>query len=229
MAVAPALSYRIHKTCKQPGFGGKWDSPDRLHAETLTIAHAYGEHGKVPQTKLKMLYDETQLYGVFMVQDQYVLSLETEYQSDVAQDACVAAYLQPRPEQGYLALEMNCCGVLRAHYIEEWDSADSGARPHKVVVLPWKQGHQIRIYTTQFGVVSPEVTEPMTWYVEFVIPFSVFESYVGPLNIPSGNPWRANFFKCAGRCSHPHRVSWAPLLEGISFHQPDAFAPIYFG
>ncbi len=227
MAIAPALSYVVLKTRKQPGLGGKWNNPDRIHAEELSLTHVADDSTFQPQTDLKLLYDDTNLYGVFRVQDQYVLCRETEYQADVTRDACVAAYLQPNPDSGYLALEMNCCGVLRARYYEEPSTA-KGKLPGKIVHLPWRDGHQIRIYTSRFGAVASEIAEPMTWYLEFVVPFSVLERYAGPIQSLREQPWRANFYKCASSCSHPHRVSWAPLHDGVSFHQPDCFAPLYF-
>lgn len=227
MAMAPPLSYVVLKTRKQPGIGGKWDSPDRIHAEGLSLSCFSEESTFEPVTDLKLLYDEHQLYGMFQVQDQYVVCREKEYQGDVTRDACVAAYLQPNPDGGYLALEMNCCGTLRARYFEE-PSDGKGALQGKVVPLPWKDGYQIRIYTSQFGTIAEENTNSLTWTLEFVIPFSIFETYTGLHRPLRENPWRANFYKCAKECSHPHRASWVPLENGVSFHQPECFAPLYF-
>lgn len=227
MAVAPTLCYRVLKTRKQPGIGGKWKSPDRLHAEILRLEHSCDSSTFRPDVELKMLYDTENLYGVFRVRDQYVLCRESEYQGDVTQDACVSAWFQPVPDGGYLTLDINCCGTLRAYYIEENNETDVRL-PSRIVPLPWKKGHQIRVYASQFGLVNAEITEPMTWYVEFVLPFGVVEDYVGPLPPLSEHPWRANFYKSASACSHPHRVSWAPLPDGDGFHQTDCFGPLYF-
>ncbi len=227
MAVAPPACYRVFKTRKRVGIGGKWESPDRIHADSLSIAHFCADSASTPQSDLKMLYDDENLYGVFRVHDAYVLCRETEYQSDVTRDASVSAYFQPKPDRGYLALDINCCGTLRAHYIEE-PAGDRNSTPVKIVSLPWKHGHQIRIYTSQFGTIAPEKTGPMTWYVEFVLPFSIVEHYVGPLPALSEHPWHANFYKSCSACSHPHRGSWAPLTGGVSFHQPACFQPIHF-
>ncbi len=227
MAVTSTLSYVVLKTRKQPGIGGKWKSPDRIHAEELSINYFCDDSTFKPQTDVKLLYDDKQLYGVFRVRDQYVLCRETEYQADVTRDTCVAAYFQPDPEKGYLALEMNCCGALRARYYEEPSDA-IGALTGKIIHLPWRDGYKIRVYTSHFGTVESEIAEPLTWYLEFVIPFSVFETYTGIVKPLRQHPWRVNFYKCASSCSHPHRASWAPLESGVSFHQPDSFAPLYF-
>ena len=227
MAIAPPLSYVILKTRKQPGLGGKWDSPDRVHAEELELSCFTEESTFRPKTDLKLLYDEHNLYGMFRVHDQYVVCRESEYQADVTRDACVAAYLQPDPDSGYLALEMNCCGALRARYFEE-ASLEKGSLPGKITPLPWKDGYKIRIYTSQFGLITTENEASMDWQLEFVIPFSVFEQYTGLRYPLRDHPWLANFYKCTKESSHPHRASWAPLYNGISFHQPECFAPLYF-
>ncbi|MCK5863130.1 MAG: carbohydrate-binding family 9-like protein [Candidatus Hydrogenedentes bacterium] len=227
MAMAPPLSYIVLKTRKQPGIGGRWDSPDRIHAEDLSLSNFCDDTGFKPTTDLKLLYDDTQIYGMFRVQDQYVVCREKEYQSDVTHDACVAAYFQPNPESGYLALEMNCCGTLRASYFEE-ANIEKGGLSGRIVPLPWRDGYQIRIYTSQFGTVESEIVNSITWQLEFVIPFSIFETYTGLLRPIRENPWRANFYKCTTQSSHPHRSSWAPLYNGISFHQPECFSPLYF-
>ncbi|HDP34620.1 MAG TPA: hypothetical protein ENN29_05865 [Candidatus Hydrogenedentes bacterium] len=227
MAVASELSYVALKTRRQPGIGGKWNSPDRTHAEELSLTYFCEDSEFRPQTDLKLLYDAQHLYGVFRVRDQYVYCAETEYQADVTRDASVAAYFQASPDGGYLAFEMNCCGTLRARYFEE-PSVEKGALPGRIAQLPWKDGHQVRIYTSQFGAIESEIPEPMTWYLEFVIPFALFEKYTIVNRPLRDNPWRANFYKCASRCSHPHRASWSPLRDGVSFNQPESFAPLYF-
>lgn len=227
MAMAPPLSYVVLRTRKQPGIGGRWDSPDRIHAEELALTHFTDGSTFEPRTSLKLLYDTQNLYGMFQVEDQYVLCQEKEYQGDVTQDACVAAYLQPNPDKGYLALEMNCCGTLRARYFEE-PTVEKGGLGGKMIPLPWKDGYQIRIYPSQFGAIDVEIKQPIVWSLEFVVPFSVLETYTGILPPPRENPWYANFYKCAKTCSHPHRASWAPLYNGVSFHQPECFAPLYF-
>ena len=227
MAIAPPLSYVVLKTRKQPGLGGRWDSPDRIHAEELSLSCFTEESTFQPKTDLKLLYDEHNLYGMFRVHDQYVVCYENEYQADVTRDASVGVYLQPGIDSGYLALEMNCSGTLRARYFEE-ASIEKGALPGKIVPLPWKDGYKIRIYTSQFGPITTEKEQPMLWQLEFVIPFSIFEPYIALRHPLRKSPWFANFYKCAKACSHPHRASWAPLCNGISFHQPECFAPIYF-
>jgi len=57
---------------------------------------------------------------------------------------------------------------------------------------------------------------------------ALFETFVGPLGAPSGQIWRANFYKCADESSHPHWGSWADIGERLDFHQPECFGEIIF-
>jgi hypothetical protein len=76
-------------------------------------------------------------------------------------------------------------------------------------------------------VVEPEIQEPTTWFIEFRIPISLLEKYVGPIGDPRGQRWTANFYKCGDKTSHPHWISWAPV-DQLNFHLPRCFGPIVF-
>jgi hypothetical protein len=75
--------------------------------------------------------------------------------------------------------------------------------------------------------VSPEITGPVTWILEFFVPFALLEKYAGPLGDLAGREWSANFFKCGDETSHPHWVSWQPL-PSLNFHLPECFGVIHF-
>ena len=79
------------------------------------------------------------------------------------------------------------------------------------------------------GPVAEEITTPITWYLEYTLPFPLLEAYLGPLHRAAGTTWRGNFFKCADHCSHPHWASWSPIGEALNFHQPQYFGILEFG
>jgi len=62
----------------------------------------------------------------------------------------------------------------------------------------------------------------VTWGVGFCVPVALFEAFTGPLGKLSGQAWRANFYKCGDKTSHPHWASWAPITQP-DFHMPDCF------
>src|SRR5205823_1983878 len=76
--------------------------------------------------------------------------------------------------------------------------------------------------------VDPERAEPTPWHLCCRIPLGVLAAQVGPLGPLPGQRWRANFYKCADRCSHPHWASWCPIGPALNFHQPHAFGWVAF-
>jgi hypothetical protein len=64
--------------------------------------------------------------------------------------------------------------------------------------------------------------------VAYRIPLALFEAYAGALGALPGTSWRANFYKCADRTSHPHWGAWNPIGEVLNFHKPETFGELRF-
>jgi len=138
----------------------------------------------------------------------------------------VEFFVQPREDRGYFNFEINCGGTLLLSYQENEAWKGASARPAGAV--PWELAQGVKIYHSMPKTVEPEITEPVVWHVEYFIPFSIFEAYLGELGNPAGQAWRANFYKCAENNSQPHWASWSPIEGELNFHRPQYFAPILF-
>ena len=86
----------------------------------------------------------------------------------------------------------------------------------------------MRIYHSLPRTLGREMTEPVEWSVEYFIPNSLFEYYVGRLPPGGERRWRGNFHKCADESSHPHWASWSPIGEKLNFHVPRTFGSFRF-
>lgn len=223
--------YVVRKVHQQPALDGVWDSPAWQHAQVAEVAHFHPKSSDHrPTTHLKLLYDANGIYVFFRVTDRYVLSTRTTYQEPVYRDACVEFFVQPKPGgasglDGYLNFEMNSGGTLLLHY--NVPSRKEG-EPATCEHVPWSLASQVRVYHSLPKVVSEEIKEPVTWCVQYFIPFSLLERYVGPLGNVAGQAWRANFYKCAEDNSHPHWSTWSPIGEALNFHQPQYFGVLCF-
>jgi len=206
---------------------GDWDSEPWSRAFTVHV-NLFRPEGSDhhPDTRARVLYDDEGLYVIFRVYDRFVRCLATEYQDPVYQDACVEFFVRPRAERGYFNFEMNCGGVLLLKYIEDCTRTDDGFK--KYLDVPAEIGGQVVAYHSLDAPIDPEIEDPVEWRVEYAIPFSLFERYVGPLGELPGQTWRGNFYKCAENNSHPHYASWAPIGEELNFHVPEHFAPLHF-
>jgi hypothetical protein len=76
--------------------------------------------------------------------------------------------------------------------------------------------------------VDPEIQGPVEWCLEYSIPLSIFEAYLGKAVDPAGGRWRGNFYKCGDETSHPHWASWSPIGEELNFHCPEHFGILEF-
>jgi hypothetical protein len=162
------------------------------------------------------------------VQDRYVVCRRTENQSLTSKDSCVEVYLQPGNEtSGYFNLEMNCGGALLLFYVLDPVRSDPGIFKHKIIVAQ-SLIDTMNIHHSLPRTLEREIADPVEWSVEYFIPRSLLEYYVGPLGAFGGQAWRGNFHKCADESSHPHWASWSPIGEKLNFHVPKTFGDFRF-
>lgn len=220
------MEYHIRKTVTPITLAANWDDAFWQNAETLEVKNFRPESsGHRPRVAARLLYDPAGIHGLFRVQDRYVRCVRTEYNSQVWKDSCVEFFVQPKPDAGYFNLEMNCGGAFLC-----WHIIDPTRTPDifkQFVRVPGEIAREIKVQTSLPRVVEPEITEPLTWTLQFFVPFALFAKFVGPLGDVSGQVWRANLFKCADETSHPHWASWSPVDE-FNFHLPRCFGEIRF-
>jgi hypothetical protein len=219
--------YTVRPASGRPGLDGDWAGPIWREANTATIENfSATSSAHRPVAQAKVVYDDAGLYVHFRVQDQYVRSIATEYRGDVWEDACAEFFVQPRVERGYFNFEVNCGGYMLLSYHEnkEW----KGESLRKGGGVPWELASHVNIWHSMPHTTDPEIAEPVTWQIEYHIPFSLFEAYLGPLGEMPGQKWRANFYKIAENNSHPHYGAWSPILKNSSFHQPRYFGHLRF-
>lgn len=224
------MEYRVNYLAEPAALTADWWAPVWQQADVITIDQFREESSRHrPITEARLLYSAAGIHGIFRVQDRYVRCVHTQFQDLVCKDSCVEVYFHPQTGQregnGYLNLEMSGNGTLLSYYITNAERAPGGFK--EFVKLTPEQGRQVAIRTTLPPVVEPELSEPTEWCLQFFLPFSVLEEYVGPLGSPSGQTWRCNLFKCADESSHPHWASWQPVPE-LNFHMPETFGVIRF-
>jgi hypothetical protein len=221
------MKYTIHRG--SPALDLNWDAPIWREAETLTIGNFLARSSDHrPLVQARVLHDDQSLYVFFRVEDRYVRSVATNYLDPVCRDSCVEFFVEPVAGKGYFNIEFNCGGTLLLFYIEDPTRNPGGPTEFKKMTKVEKEiAEQIKVAHSMPNVVEPEIAEPTTWLLQYSVPISVFETYVGHLGTLPGRTWRGNFYKCADKSSHPHWASWAPL-DAVNFHLPKCFAPITF-
>lgn len=216
------MRYQIARAAEVPDLSGEWDN---IPAVKLTNFRSESSNHR-PRTECRLQYDDRGIYGLYRVEDRYVRAAVTEFQGRVCTDSCVEFFVMPAGGRGYLGFEFNCAGVMLAHHVLD---------PRRKALGPLAEFREltagevktVKIFHSLSGRIEPEIPEKTVWRLGFFLPFSLFTGVTGAAKPDSGDVWRANFYKCADGCSHPHWASWQPVPE-LNFHLPECFGEIEF-
>lgn len=218
------MSCKVAKVATSPTIDANWEKAPWRAIEPQLIGRYVGEKPRhCPKTQVKIAYDDAALYVIFRVEDQYVRAVETEHNGNVCRDSCVEFFFTPGrdPRRGYFNLEMNCGGTLLFRYQD--------APRKNCVHLPANECSAIQIAHSLPEIVDPEIREPVTWTVEYRLPVAILDRYCKVDKPAPGVLWRANFYKCADRTSHPHWLTWSPIdVSPPDFHRPEYFGTLKF-
>lgn len=199
---------------------GNWEKPEWKEVPAADIARHMGETPEFsPRTLVKLRYDKQNIYGIFKVEDKFVQALVQEINGPVSTDSCVEFFFSPDVSSPleYFNLEINAAGVPLFHHVtsprKEYEEVDPEAIK------------KIQIAHSLPGIVTPEIQEPTTWYIEFRLPIELLKQYRSITSPAPGVIWKANFYKTGSRTSNPHYFTWNEVIN----HRPDFHLPNYFG
>lgn len=216
---------KLVKQVNPPNGDAVWDRSPWKDVPSDPIRNYMGEKPEhFPTTEVKIAYGGMVIYVMFRVADRYVRAVAAEHQGNVWEDSCVEFFFTPGSDisSGYFNLEMNCGGTMLFHFQRE---------PGKErQVIPLSECSKIRRAHSLPRIVDPEIEEPVTWTVEYWIPIALLKPYC-PVATPAPRvEWRANFYKCADKTSHPHWLTWSPVNSPTpNFHLPQFFGILEFG
>ncbi|MCI6903538.1 MAG: carbohydrate-binding family 9-like protein [Bacteroidales bacterium] len=159
-------------------------------------------------------YSDKYLYAHFVVRENGILAENCKNLSPVANDSCVEFFLKTPTSDEYWNFEFNCIGAVNAS--------------HRVT-----RPNAIRLTDEEIASIKRHSscgTEPFgekpgihTWTLTIAIPLTL----IGINSADKPSHISGNFYKCAGKATHPHYLSWAPIKsEKPNFHLPEFFAPI---
>lgn len=215
-------AYTVRKSSVPVVLGSGWDGEIWKNADVAKVEFGFDRNvsGHTPEVEIKMLHDDRRICGLFQVKDRYVVARKTADQQMVCQDSCVEFFVQPVTDPRYFNFEMNCGGTILLYHVTKCVKGGFD-------LVPQADLDTIERYHTLPRLITEEITEPVTWYLGFGIPISFFEKFSGINPKLSGQTWKANFTKCADKCSHPTWLSWQPLSK-CSFHMPNEFGQLIF-
>lgn len=215
---------KVARLVSPPKGDAGWDTPPWKEIPSGRIGNHMGRKpDHFPKAEVKIAYDETAIHLIFRVEDRYVRAVAPGHQENVWEDSCVEFFFTPdsNTSKGYFNLEMNCGGTLLFHF-------QPGAGKERIVI-PKGECDKIKRTHSLPAIVDPEIEEPVTWTVGYRLPLALLKKYCEAIPPAPRVEWRANFYKCADKTSHPHWLTWAPVdYPKPNFHLPQSFGTLEF-
>jgi hypothetical protein len=202
---------------------GVLDEPDWARAEVLTLSDSMGrpEAPRFP-TKLRLLYDSTNLYVAFDSVDQDITERYAKRDDPIYEHEAVELFLMPNviaPAVGpYVELQASPGGVI-------FDAAFTGRRQG----MDTKFDAQQTVGTRIDGTLDVAGDVDRGWVSEWVVPWRAIRGVSAP---PSpGDEWRMNAFRIenfrAGNTLQGEYTAWSPPRVG-DFHNLARFGRMRF-
>ncbi len=218
------MKYQVKKNKTLFRLDVSWDRAPWNDIPALTLDHHMGQKpDHFPRTQAKLCVEDEAVFVMFRVEDQYVRAVATHHQDKVFEDSCVEFFFTPGMDvsKGYFNLEMNCGGTMLFHF--------QTARGKDRIIIPKEECDKIMCMPSLPRIVDPEIQVPLTWTVSYRLPFRLLEKYTAAVLPDSGIQWRANFYKCGDKTSHPHWLTWSPVeATKPDFHRPECFGILEF-
>ncbi|MEX1063207.1 MAG: carbohydrate-binding family 9-like protein [Balneolaceae bacterium] len=216
--------YTVTRLDQPVDINAEWDKEPWNSIPSLHLGNHMGEEPEPrPDVHVKVAYDDEAVYVIFHVQDQYVRCVVDEYQGPVSRDSCVEFFFTPGTDisEGYFNLETNCGGTALFAFQEE--------RGVGRINIPESEFENVDLAHSMPSIVDPEITDPVTWTIEYRLPVDILNQYTDVAKPASGVEWKANFYKIASQTSHPHYLTWSHVDNPEpQFHLPEYFGTIVF-
>jgi hypothetical protein len=219
-----ASVYEVHKSAQPVIIDGDWSKPQWKNIQPVDIINYMGGIPEFkPVAQAKMMYDDNNLYVIFLVKDRFVRCITSDFNGPVWEDSCVEFFFSPDnnfPER-YFNLEINCGGTPLMHYNTVAGKETRIIDPDEIA--------RIEIAHSLPQIIDPEIKDPLSWTIEYRIPCRMIEKF-SPVTSPrKGVEWRANFYKIAENNSNPHYITWSAVVsDKPNFHIPHYFGLIRF-
>jgi hypothetical protein len=222
MAKSPV--YHVQRLDQPLNINAEWDKPAWRDVRPLKIQNPMGDAPLfTPSVQAKMMYDDNNLYVIFLVHDRYVRCVVKDFNGPVYEEPAVEFFFSPDNAlpQKYFNLEINAIGTPLMHF------NDHNLKEH--VELKKEEMEKIHIAHSLPDLVDTEIKEPVSWTIEYKLPLSIVEIY-SKIDRPSpGVSWKANFYKIAEKGTNVHFLTWSEVINAIpNFHLPKFFGTIIF-
>lgn len=214
--------YKVKKLKEPISIDGNWDKAQWKGVKEIPIINFMGEIPAFrPVVRAKMMYDEENLYLIYKVDDRHIRIENDKFNGPVSHDACVEFFFSPDADWPlrYFNVEINAGGTPLMAYHPEG----------KRVSMTEDDFKDVEIAHTLPRKLEQEISEPVTWFLEFKLPLDMLRKYSNVTQPRKGVSWKANFYKTSSKSTNPHYLTWAVVDNPVpQFHLPQFFGTLIF-
>jgi len=215
--------YKVAKLNSPIVIDADWNKTAWQGVDSIKLENRMGDLPDfIPITHVKMLYDDLNVYVIFKVQDRFVRIVTNKINGPVWEDACAEFFFSPdmAAPLKYFNLETTGGGTPLMCY---------NTFPLELQYLDTTDIKEIEIAHSLPELVPNEITDSITWTLEYKVPLALLEKYANVSRPAPGINWMANFYKCASNNSNPHYFTWAKVVSPRpNFHLPEYFGKLVF-
>ena len=214
--------YSVRKLKRPMIIDADWDKAQWKKIKEISISNFMGDIPAFrPVVKAKMMYDQENLYLIYKVDDRHVRVQNDKFNSSVSSDACVEFFFSPDRDWPlrYFNVEINAGGTaLMAFHTD-------GKRTNMLE----EDFKNVQIAHTLPRKLDQEISEPVTWFLEFKLPLTLLKKYTNITQPEKGVKWKANFYKTSSKSTNPHYLTWSIVHNPKpQFHLPQYFGTLIF-
>jgi len=186
----------IQRTATGIVVDGEADDADWQRATPIPFVSPWNDVEKEGNqaTVARMLWDDDNLYIVYVCQDPYLDSEVTEHDGPVYEEDAVEIFATPNADDvgTYYGYEMNINGAIL-----DYIAFEGGAERTKDIQFPW-ESEGVQIATTYDGTLNDHSDTDRNWILEIAIPFDNYRHLGGTIPPQDGDLWRLNLNRTAG-------------------------------
>jgi len=216
------MVYKVSKLKKSMKIDANWDKAQWNKIKEIPIRNFMGKLPAFqPVVTAKMMYDTENVYLIYKVEDRHVRIQNTKFNGPVSTDACVEFFFSPDSDWPlrYFNVEINAGGTGLMSYHKDGKRTNLKEEDFSVVEI----AHTLPKKLEQ------EISEPVTWFLEFKMPLSLLAKYGNFTQPKKGVEWKANFYKTSSRSTNPHYITWNVVQNPVpQFHLPQYFGTLVF-
>lgn len=172
------------------------------------------EYGYKPSCVVYVARSNESVFLHYMVRGYDLRAVQSADFQLVHEDSCVEFFVHDPASSSYFNFEFNCIGVC---------NASKRRSRHETSFIAAEAVRRIKRYSSVGTEPFEERGGLHAWELSVEIPFEVME--VDPKSLPA--LLRGNFYKCGDKTSHPHFLSWNPIVAPQpDFHRPECFGEL---